>query len=252
MRKNKNKIEILILVGITVGLILSSVNVKKQTQNESTRTEYWEYNSKDSRTTKETLQLSNDSPNWTLNGNEVCTSNFSQVGQQICSDNTGGSIIVWQDSRNGNYDIYAQRIASNGKIQWTLNGEEICTNVHDQIKPQICTDEDGGVIIVWQDGRGQNGQTYDIYAQRIASNGSIQWTLDGEGICTRSDYQKDPQICIDGHGGAIITWEDFTDDRIYAQKIASNGSIPYEKPKASSTRPPRIPPPPPAEFRATA
>jgi len=44
-------------------------------------------------------------------------------GQQIVSDGHGGGIIVWTDYRNGDYDIYAQRIDANGDtIENTRSG----------------------------------------------------------------------------------------------------------------------------------
>ena len=162
---------------------------------------------------------------WGTESKPICTSDDHQVIPQICSDGAGGAIIVWADSRGATYDIYAQRINSNGDVQWTSNGRAICAESDFQYSPQICSDDAGGAIIVWEDDRGTVDM--DIYAQRVNSAGSIQWTLDGIEICGAIDDQNYPQIITDGSNGAIITWQDQrgTSNDIYAQRVNSAGSI---------------------------
>ncbi len=168
---------------------------------------------------------------WTDNGTAISSAFNNQASPQLCSDGQGGAIIVWEDYRNSNYDIYAKRIDSDSEIpdideQWDDNGKAICTIINEQKETQICSDGAGGAIITWQDSRG----TSDIYAQRILSNGTIFWTVDGEIISTASNNQQAPQICSDGAGGAIITWHDNRDNSqtgydIYAQRIDPEGTV---------------------------
>ena len=164
---------------------------------------------------------------WTADGVAVCTASDSQYRPQICSDGAGGAIITWQDRRSGsNDDIYAQRINSSGNVQWAADGVAISTAGYTQWYPQICNDGAGGAIITWWDRR--SGLDYDIYAQKIDSSGNVQWAADGIAICTASGNQYDPQICSDGAGGAIITWQDYRSGSgadIYAQKIDSSGNV---------------------------
>ncbi|MFX0132764.1 MAG: hypothetical protein ACFFDN_03870 [Candidatus Hodarchaeota archaeon] len=169
--------------------------------------------------------LSSGSVQWTANGTAICTAIGTQLDQKICSDGAGGAIITWNDYRNGNYDIYAQKILLTGSVQWTANGIAICTYNNYQGGPKICSDGAGGAIITWNDWRGID---YDIYTQKINSTGNVQWTANGTAICTASNDQTYPEICSDGAGGAIITWEDKRNGGIkntYAQKILSSGSV---------------------------
>ncbi|MFX1500031.1 MAG: hypothetical protein ACFFDH_03600 [Promethearchaeota archaeon] len=163
---------------------------------------------------------------WEVNGKEICTENLKQIHPLIIPDGFGGAIIVWLDTRDGlsDYDIYAQRIDSNGITQWNNNGTLICNANGDQWDVQICSDGNGGAIITWFDPRSSNG---DIYAQRIASNGTVLWDLNGTLLCTDVNDQYRPKICSDGSGGAIIAWEDNRNGAydIYAQHIASNGLV---------------------------
>ncbi|MBI5589078.1 MAG: hypothetical protein HY881_01210, partial [Deltaproteobacteria bacterium] len=157
--------------------------------------------------------------------NPICTAAINQQYPTITSDGSGGDIITWMDHRNGNYDIYAQRIDASGVVKWATDGVAICTADDYRQTPQITSDGSGGAIITWQDRRSGNN---DIYAQRIDANGTVLWTPNGVPICTADDYQQTPQITSDGSGGAIITWQDYrngNDWDIYAQRINANGVV---------------------------
>jgi hypothetical protein len=161
---------------------------------------------------------------WTANGLAVCTQANHQYDPTITSDGSSGAIITWYDTRNGNDDIYAQRINSSGAVQWTADGVVVCTNTSVQDNPTITIDGSGGAIITWFDSRAGN---YDIYAQRINSSGTAQWTADGLAVCTLTSTQFTPDISSDGSGGAIITWSDARNSTyydVYAQRINSSGA----------------------------
>ncbi len=166
---------------------------------------------------------------WTANGVPICTATNVQESPTMVSDGFGGAIITWQDYRNGSdWDIYTQRVGSTGSTLWKTNGVAICTAINRQYNPDITSDGSGGAIITWQDLR--NGSSYNIYAQRVNSNGSILWTLNGEAVCPIANLQQYPTIVSDGSGGAIITWQDARNGYydIYAQQVDTNGSIvPY-------------------------
>jgi len=56
----------------------------------------------------------------------------------------------------------------------------------------------------------------------------IDWLPDGTPISTANNSQRNPQICSDGAGGAIITWYDYRSglySDIYAQRVNHLGNI---------------------------
>jgi hypothetical protein len=169
---------------------------------------------------------SNGIEKWTTNGIPVCTAPGIQKSNNITFGGLdGSSIITWEDGRNGNYDIYAQKIDSSGNLLWGANGVVICNKLSNQKNPKIITDDAGGAIIVWEDSA---TFYFDIYAQRISSSGSAMWATNGVPICTASNQQQNPTLDLDGLGGAIITWQDKrsnVDYDIYAQKIGASGVI---------------------------
>jgi hypothetical protein len=161
---------------------------------------------------------------WTANGVTICQAAADQMSVTAVGDSDGGAIIAWQDTRNGNYDIYAQRVDSSCAPLWTTNGVGICTLAGPQISPVIVSDTSGGAIIVWSDGR--SGTDCDIYSQRVNSGGSAQWTLNGVLICAAGGDQVSPSAAGDGDGGAIIAWQDSrgsTNYDIYTQRVKSTG-----------------------------
>lgn len=159
---------------------------------------------------------------WPIDGVSICTASDDQSTLQLVSDGLLGAILTWQDWRNGNADIYAQKVNGSGTVQWTpASGVSICTESNHQLYPQLISNGSGDVIITWEDWR--NGNTNkNIYAQKIDANGTTQWTDNGKLICESSGNQVFPQSVSDGVSGAIIVWQDVND--IYAQRVNSSGT----------------------------
>ena len=165
---------------------------------------------------------------WTSDGVAICIASNNQEWSVITSDGLNGAIIAWYDRRSGtNWDIYAQRINESGAVQWTANGAEISIVTGDQERTTIVSDGSGGAIITWQDYR--NGTDYDIYAQRVFSNGTAQWAANGIAISKAAENQEYVTLVSDATGGAIITWSDerngSTNTDIYVQRVNADGSL---------------------------
>ncbi len=144
------------------------------------------------------------------------------------ADGSGGAIIVWWDKReespDNSFDIYAQKINSDGNRQWGSTDLCICNNVYDQKNSSIVSDGSGGAIITWDDDVNGNGSYYEIFAQRVNSSGILEWDLYGVYIC--DEISLYPEIVSDGSGGAIIVWQDYRSGSnldIYAQRVNSSG-----------------------------
>ena len=166
---------------------------------------------------------SSGSIQWGINGTDIYIADELQYVPRICTDGNGGAIITWEYSKYRNRDIYAQRVNSKGDVEWSLNDTAICTEYKDQGVPKICSDGEGGAIIIWEDYR--MGLYSDIYTQRVNSTGVKLWSVDGIIINTGNYSKLSPVLCSDGEGGAIITWQDnrnlsTTKEDIYAQRIA--------------------------------
>jgi uncharacterized protein YheU (UPF0270 family) len=162
---------------------------------------------------------------WDSGGAAVCVQTADRRGPQAICNFKGEAVIVWQDKRSGNYDIYAQRIDTSGAALWPVNGVAISSDSSDQLGLRMRSDGKGGAIVVWNEVR--NAVDFDIFAQRIGAEGAVKWAAEGIVISNMSGNQLDPVIANDGDGGAIIAWEDKragTFD-IYGQRIDSSGIV---------------------------
>ena len=150
---------------------------------------------------------------WSYLGVGICVeANGAQYNSKIVADGAGGAIICWQDKRTSSSDdIYAQKINTNGVVQWTNNGVLICNASGLQINEQMLSDGAGGAI---------------IYAQRINTSGAVQWAANGVAVCSDGSNQNEAQIITTSSGAAIVCWTDYRNapGDIYAQKLNSSGA----------------------------
>lgn len=162
---------------------------------------------------------------WQIGGIKVADVPYAiQWFPHVVQDGQGGFIISWQDSRNGTWDIYAQRVDSSGYLLWGDEGVPVADGPATQDWPVMVSDEQGGAIIAWE-----QPAYSDIYAQRIDSEGQKLWGDEGIVVCTAPDYQGWLDIREDGQGGAIMAWEDERTPGngadIYAQRVDEFGNV---------------------------
>ncbi|MFA4967089.1 MAG: hypothetical protein WC624_02590 [Candidatus Margulisiibacteriota bacterium] len=153
--------------------------------------------------------------------------NTPQVNPKMVACGDGTYLIVFEDARFGNSDIFAQKIDSQGNLLSDPFGVPVCLARDDQTNPQIVSDGSGGAIIAWQDNRNGNS---DIYAQHIGKDGESLWAKDGLPVCSAPEGQFFPEMISDGVGGAIIAWHDYRSgaEDLYAQKINSAGQTVFQ------------------------
>ena len=177
---------------------------------------------------------SNGTIQWTNNGIAIVTGLEDNKEPTLIADGAGGAIITWEYRQvNGDFNIYAQRINSNGAKIWGTNGVLICNANNDQIHPNLVSDLNGGAIIAWTDNRNISTTDSDIFVQKINSTGTMQLATDGIPISTAVNAQYKPLLVSDGNGGAILTWLDERNRfgppgssiKLYTQRINSDGLL---------------------------
>lgn len=170
---------------------------------------------------------------WNMNpalNTPVCVSQGKQIDLRMIDDGKGGAFITWKDYRaqlTYNPDIYIQRVNGKGVPMWTNNGLAICTDSADQSTPNIISDMKGGAIVAWSDWR--NGTERDLYAQRVDSNGTILWTVQGANVSNLPPREHSEKLVSDGHSGVIVVFEKQLSNvtfhwEIWAQRLDSAGN----------------------------
>jgi hypothetical protein len=164
---------------------------------------------------------------WLIGGKAVSTATNNQSFPAITDDGSGGVVIVWEDTRSGTPDIYAQRLDAFGQTLWTANGVAMCTAAFNQQRPTIVADGTGGFIVAWGDDRAA-ANNFDVYAQRLNASGVVQWAANGVALCTAANNQQYPSVISDGAGGAIVAWPDertaISTYHVYAQRVNNSGT----------------------------
>ena len=170
-------------------------------------------------------------PQWTAGGVPLCTATGDQTNLMAKPDGAGGVVVVWEDERASEADIYAQRVSASGSPQWTTDGAPVCVAAGGQFDPMLVPDGSGGGVIAWPDMR---DGAIGLYAQRIDGSGATLWP--GAGVVVCSTVGEIPVETItplqmasgDGAGGVIVAWWDKrngTDCDIYAQRVDASGVV---------------------------
>lgn len=111
----------------------------------------------------------------------ICgTAGKSARNPVICAE-----VIVWQDNRNGNWDIYAYDMEAGAEL-------EICLAPGDQEAPAI-----DGETIVWQDKRGDD---WDIHGYDLNAKSAFA-VYEGKGDQTEPDVHGDVVVWTDNRNG---------------------------------------------------
>jgi hypothetical protein len=163
-------------------------------------------------------------PLWTADGVAVCTAPNSQLRLTAVPDGSGGIIVGWTDYRNGDADVYAQRVDGTGRVRWSPGGLPVSGGPGEQWDPDAAPDGRGGAFLCWYEARGDSAT--DLFAQRIDSLGTALWQPGGTPVCRERFSQVWPKAAPDSAGGLLVLWTDLrnADLRIFAQKLDAAGA----------------------------
>jgi thermitase len=147
-------------------------------------------------------------PLWGIGGRQLTTTGLSGDFMFTVSDGSGGAIVVYQDARTGNLDIYAQRVSPSGELLWAANGVPVTKRLyHDFTQPimQAVSDGSGGLLVTWD---GYSGINWDVFAQHLDGLGRALWGPDGISVSTASVSQINPSALSLDLNGALFMWID--------------------------------------------
>ena len=156
------------------------------------------------------------------NGIEISTAPNSQLYQQVAFDGVN-FFVVWEDLRDGNWNIYGARVNQSGAVL-DPNGIAISTQLNHQFSPSVAFDGTN-YLIAWEDWRNGNA---DIYGSRVTPTGIV---LDPNGIpiSIAVNHQKRPQVTFGGFN-YLVAWFDDRDHittyfDIYGARVNQSGIV---------------------------
>lgn len=157
-----------------------------------------------------------------------------QSRPKMSVDSVDNFYFVWQDFRNGDYDIFAQKYDSSGTliIDGKWGGADLQINsssTYDQKDPCIAIYKDtidykDTIYIAWTDLQNND----DIYAQKLDILGNAQWNPEAKmNTDVLNALQNSPQCLTNISKDLIATWQDNRNGNfdIYAGVYSGPGSI---------------------------
>jgi hypothetical protein len=116
----------------------------------------------------------------------------------------GQALVVWQDARNVDRDIYAARLDTSGTGDpLDPAGIPVTMATGDQLGPKVAS-AGTSALVVWQDRR---TGTFDIMGAIVTSTGTV--ALTDIPICTAAGDQTRPNVAYDVLNGVyLVVWND--------------------------------------------
>jgi hypothetical protein len=151
------------------------------------------------------------------------TGSNCQGDASVGVDSAGNFVVVWEDKRNGDQDIYGQRYDYNGtpiggnfRIDDDPSGKM-------QYEPSVAVGKDGKFMVVWRDDRERHiavyAQIYDARGTPIGSNFKVN-----SGGNSNSAYN--PSVSVAPDNEFAVVWADVRERKmgIYCQRYTNTGT----------------------------
>ncbi len=129
-------------------------------------------------------------------------------------------LVVWQDERSGNANIYGRLISPGGVV-----GSEIiiCNESHNQYYPAVAY-KDTNYLVVWTDYRNHGVTNWDIYGCFVSRAGIVSSAF---AITSEVNIQERPAVACD-NTNYIVVWEDRRNGSkydIFGSRVDSTGVV---------------------------
>ncbi|MCX7785528.1 MAG: T9SS type A sorting domain-containing protein [candidate division WOR-3 bacterium] len=141
----------------------------------------------------------------------------------IAINNTGYTIITWTDFRDGNADIYVQRMDVSGNLMGNNFRANTDAGLKWQGTPSVAIHSLGNFVVVWEDRRNCNS---DVFCQRFNATGlPIDTNFQVNDNIGTSD-QRNADVIIQPNQNIIVVWDDWRNDwgDIYGQIFDTNAN----------------------------
>lgn len=158
-----------------------------------------------------------------LENNAICDLTGEQAIPKVINGPTGDTYIGYFSNDSGNYDVRLQRLDSQGNELWDHNGILISDNpaMTWLTDWDMTVDQDNHAILAFQDIR--NAGNNNVYAYRIAPDGTFVWGPDGLELSNTTAFDVSPKLAVNSTGNIIVAWQAETISIM--QKIAPDGTL---------------------------
>ncbi|MGE0548994.1 MAG: hypothetical protein AB7R00_18125 [Kofleriaceae bacterium] len=153
----------------------------------------------------------------------ICAGTGAQADPAVAYDSVSGLfLVVWDDARSGNSDIYGARVTAGGVVQEAC-GVPIASGAASSLEPRV-TAGGGQFYVTWTDRR--NDANGDIYGSRVNAASGIS-VLDGGGsgiaIAAGASAQVEPDVAFILPSLYFVVWTE--NGNINGQTVRINGTL---------------------------
>jgi hypothetical protein len=142
---------------------------------------------------------------WDPDGVPLVVAPGDQPFAFLCPDGAGGVYAAWTDERTGsNRDVYVQHLDATGEALWGTDGMAVRTGPLYQSPAGICTDGQGGMILIWDEGPTPVYSHRPTYGQRFDAAANPLWGPDGVRLVYGDDIRGAWSVISDGARGAYF------------------------------------------------
>ena len=149
----------------------------------------------------------------------------SGVQAQLAATSDGGVYVAWLSDGN-NYHVYLQRLNSLGETQLGDNGMVVSNNANASwiavFHLNLAVDSEDNAIITTVDQR--TGGQWEVYAYKIAPDGSMLWGDDGVALTAASTSNMSPRSTVLPDNSVVVTWT-HNDNTVLFQRISTAGAL---------------------------
>src|SRR5262249_27105715 len=143
-------------------------------------------------------------------------------GGNVAADANGNHVVVWEDTRSGNSDIFARLYDATGAAR----GPEFrvnTTTAGDQTASRVAMDAAGNFVVVWTSAA-QDGSGTGVYAQRFDAAGAARGGEFRVNTSTAGN-QANASVAMNATGSFVVAFSDDnpTNGDVYAQRYHAAG-----------------------------
>ena len=128
----------------------------------------------------------------------------SGIQAQVAATSDGGVYIAWLS--DGNYHVYVQRLDATGEVQLDESGILVSDNNNSSwiavYHLNLAVDSDDNAIITTVD---QRTGIWEVYAWKIAPNGSMLWGEDGVVVTATGASNMSPRLTVLPDNSVAVT-----------------------------------------------
>ncbi|MBL9075911.1 MAG: hypothetical protein JNL08_00325 [Planctomycetes bacterium] len=148
-----------------------------------------------------------------------------QVLPKVAATGDGGCYVGWFDNRAGSYAVYLQRYDAAGQALFAANGLLVSGNPQQSslVDWDLICDRADHCVLTFTDIRA--GGDLDVYAYRIAPDGTFVWGANGIALSNNADFEPNPRVCQAWDDDLVFVWSNSGTATVQMQRVAPDGTV---------------------------